>query len=188
MFALVLWGAACASSGVAKVPPGTAEPDKFLFEKGTVALNAKKWMTAREYFRQLIDSYPQSHYRADAKLGLGDTYLGEGTTEAKILAENEYKEFLTFFPTHPRADYAQFKLAMSHFYQMLNPQRDQTETKEAIRELEAFVERYPNSSLMDEVRARMREAKDRLSTSSYQVGGGGPVQRPPAEGPRVHDP
>jgi outer membrane protein assembly factor BamD len=170
VFAAVLWTAGCASGGLVKVPPGTSEPDKFLFEKGTVALNDKKWITAREYFRQLIDSYPQSHFRADAKLGLGDTYLGEGTTEAKILAANEYKEFLTFFPTHPRADYAQYKLAMSHFYQMLNPQRDQTETKEAVREFEAFVERYPNSPLMDDVRARMRDAKDRLSTSSYQVG------------------
>jgi outer membrane protein assembly factor BamD len=169
-FAAVLFGAGCASSGLVKVPPGTAEPDKFLFEKGTATLNQKKWITAREYFRQLIDTYPQSHHRADAKLGLGDTYLGEGTTEAKILAANEFKEFLTFFPTHPRADYAQYKLAMSHFYQMLNPQRDQTETKEAIKEFENFVERYPNSSLMGEARARMREAKDRLSTSSYQVG------------------
>lgn len=170
VFAAVLFVAGCGSSGLLKVPPGTADPDKFLFEKGTTALNARKWITSREYFRQLIDSYPQSRYRADAKLGLGDTYLGEGTTEAKILAENEFKEFLTFFPTHPRADYAQYKLAMSHFYQMLNPQRDQTETKEAIREFEAFVERYPNSSLTGEVRARMREAKDRLSQSSYQVG------------------
>ena len=168
--AALLAAAGCASTGPQKVPPGTPEPDKFLFEKGTTALDSKKWMTAREYFRELIDSYPQSRYRADAKLGLGDTYLGEGTTESKILAVNEFKEFLTFFPTHPRADYAQYKLAMAHYYQMLNPQRDQTETKEAIKEFEAFVERYPNSTLMDEVRTRMREAKDRLSLSSYQVG------------------
>lgn len=170
VIAVLAWAAACAAGGVAKVPPGTSEPDKFLFEKGSASLNDRKWFTAREYFRQLIDSYPQSRYRADAKLGLGDTYLGEGTTEAKILAANEYKEFLTFFPTHTRADYAQYKLAMSHFYQMLNPQRDQTETKEAIREFESFVERYPNSALMGEARARMREAKDRLGQSNYQVG------------------
>jgi outer membrane protein assembly factor BamD len=59
---------------------------------------------------------------------------------------------------------------MAHYYQMLNPQRDQTETKEAIREFTTFIERYPNSSLMGEVRTRLREAKDRLSESDYQVG------------------
>jgi outer membrane protein assembly factor BamD len=157
------------ATGVRKVPTGTAQPDKFLFERGTEALNGKKWLNAREYFRELVDSYPQSQYRADAKLGIGDAYLGDGTTESKVLAINEFREFLTFFPTHSRADYAQYKLAMAHYYQMLNPQRDQSETKEAIKEFENFVERYPNSPLMGEVRTRLREAKDRLDTADYQV-------------------
>lgn len=164
----LLFLGACAA-GVKKVPTGTAQPDKFLFEQGTSALNDKKWLNAREYFRELVDSYPQSQFRADAKLGIGDSYLGDGTTESKVLAINEFREFLTFFPTHPRADYAQYKLAMAHYYQMLNPQRDQTETREAIKEFEAFVERYPNSSLMAEARSRLREAKDRLDTSDYEV-------------------
>ena len=53
---------------------------------------------------------PQSPYRPDAKLGIGDTYLGEGTREALVLAINEFREFLSFYPTNPRADYAQYKL------------------------------------------------------------------------------
>ena len=60
-----------------------------------------------------------------------------------MLAINEYKEFLSLFPTHKRVDYAQYKLAMSHFYQMRDPMRDQTETVEAIKELMVFVERFP---------------------------------------------
>ena len=88
-------------SAAPKQPPvGTLEPDKFLFERGTEELNKKHWLTAREYFRQLIDSYPQSPYRADAKLGLGDTYLGEGSAESNVLAVNEFREFLSFYPTH----------------------------------------------------------------------------------------
>src|SRR5262245_47249093 len=96
------------SSGPKKPPTGTPEPDKFLFDRGTESLNAKKWLTAREYFRNLVDGYPQSRYRADAKLGVGDTYLGEGSAEAFVLAANEFREFLTFYPTHQRADYAQY--------------------------------------------------------------------------------
>src|SRR5688572_7296843 len=102
---VVMLAAACAS-GPNRPPSGSPEPDKFLFERGTESLNDRKWLRAREYFRQLVDTYPQSPYRADAKLGIGDSYLGESTTEAKILAINEFREFLTFFPTHPRADYA----------------------------------------------------------------------------------
>ena len=56
-----------------------------------------------------------------------------------MLAINEFREFLSFYPTHTRADYAQYKLGMAHFYQMHGPERDQTETQEAINELTTFV-------------------------------------------------
>ena len=95
---------ACATNPRGLVPPGTTEPDKFLFDKGTVALNNKKWLTAREFFKQVVETYTQSPYRPDSKLGIGDTYLGEGTAEALVLAINEFREFLSFYPTSRRAE------------------------------------------------------------------------------------
>jgi outer membrane protein assembly factor BamD len=154
---------ACATGGAAKPPTGTLEPDKFLYEHGSDNLTRKRWLVAREYFRQLVDSYPTSQYRADAKLGIGDTYLGERSAESYVLAINEYREFLNFYPTHERAHYAQFQLAMAHFRQMRSPMRDQTETREAIRELQAYVTRYADKPLITEARERLREAKDRLA-------------------------
>jgi outer membrane protein assembly factor BamD len=162
--------AACASGNRGNVPAGTTDPDKFLFDKGTDNLNRKKWLTAREFFKQLTETYTQSPLRPDAKLGIGDTYLGEGTSEALVLAINEFKEFLTFYPTNPRSDYAQYKLGMAHYRQMRNPQRDQSETRDTIKEFQAFVDRYPNSKLLPEVQAKLREGKDRLDTSDYLVG------------------
>ena len=153
----------CASGGPRKPPVGSLEPDKFLFERGTENLIRKRWLVSREYFRQLIDSYPQSQYRAHAKLGLGDTYLGERSGESYVLAINEFREFLNYYPTHERADYGQFKLAMSSFYQMRAAMRDQTETRDAIRELQVFVTRFPRSELIGEARTKLREAKDRLA-------------------------
>ena len=93
------------------------------------------------------------------------------TTPARTCTpRTSIREFLAFYPTNPRADYAQMQLGMVHFNQMLNPQRDQTETKEAIKEFQTFVERYPNSKLIGEVRKRLREARDRLSDWDLQVG------------------
>jgi outer membrane protein assembly factor BamD len=167
--ALVAAGA-CGSATRNAVPAGTTEPDKFLFDKGTAALNKKKWLTAREFFKQVTETYTSSPYRPDAKLGIGDTYLGEGSSEALVLAINEFSEFLSFYPTNRRADYAQYKLAMGHFRQMRLAQRDQTETRAALKEFETFVARYPNSDLMPEGKSRLREARDRLSDADYQVG------------------
>lgn len=168
--AALVAAAGCGIRTRGAVPPGTSEPDRFLFEKGTEALAAKKWLTAREFFKQVVETYTASPFRPDAKLGIGDTYLGEGTAEALVLAINEFREFLAYYPTNRRADYAQYKLGFAHFKQMRSPQRDQTETIEAVRELQTFVERYPNSSLMPEVRTRLRTARDRLGESSYLVG------------------
>ncbi len=171
MAALALAVAAgCASNPRGTVPAGTAEPDKFLFDKGTDALNNKKWITSREFFKQVTETYTASPYRPDAKLGIGDTYLGEGSAEALVLAINEYTEFLSFYPTNRRADYAQYKLGMAHFRQMRLPQRDQTETRAALREFDTFIARYPGSSLMEEVQGKRRETRDRLSEADYQVG------------------
>jgi outer membrane protein assembly factor BamD len=162
--------AGCGARSRSMVPVGTVQPDQFLFERGTAALNNKKWLTAREYFKQLVETYTQSTYRPDGKIGLGDTYLGENSSEALVLAINEFQEFLSFYPTNPRADYAQYRLGLAHFRQMRKPQRDQSETREAVKAFETLVARYPSSSLMDEVKEKLREAHDRLSDADYQVG------------------
>jgi outer membrane protein assembly factor BamD len=151
-------------------PAGTAQPDRYLFERGTEALQNRDWLDARTYFQQIVDGYPQSPFRPDAKLGVGDSYLGEDTSASVVLAANEFREFLQFYPTSARADYAQYKLAMSHFEQMRAPERDQTETREALKEFNVFFQRYPNSPLTPEVKMNWRIARDRLSQASYGVG------------------
>ena len=167
---LLLALAAACSKSKSVVPTGILEGDKYLMERATELVAKKKWIQAREYFRQLVDNYPQSGYRPDAKLGLGDSYLGEGTSESLVLAQNEFREFLTFYPTNPRSDYAQYRLGMCHYKQMLAADRDQTETKEAVAELTLFVQRYPSSALMEEARQKLREAQNRLTDSEYKVG------------------
>jgi outer membrane protein assembly factor BamD len=167
--ALALGAAGCASTGRA-IPPGTAQPDQFLFEKGNEAIEKKRWLVAREFYKQVTETYTQSPIRPDAKLGIGDTYLGEGSAESLVLAIAEFQEFLSFYPTHPRADYAQYKLAMAHFKQMRSPQRDQTETRDTIHELDTFIIRYPNSSLISDAKVKLRAAHDRLSESELEVG------------------
>ena len=86
-----------------------------------------------------------------------------------MLAINEYREFLSFYPTHPRADYAQYKLGMSHFYQMHGPDRDQTETRDAIVELALMIRRFPESLLVPEAKKNLRIARDRLGDAEYGV-------------------
>ena len=168
LLCLGVFAAACSNNPPVTAGPG--EADQILLDRGNAALKERRWTTARQYYAELLESYPQSPLRAEAKLGVGDSYLGENNSASFVYAQNEYREFLAFYPTNPRADYAQMQLGMVHFNQMLHPQRDQTETKEAIREFQTFVDRYPNSPLVSQVRQRLRESKDRLSDSDMLVG------------------
>jgi len=168
--AAMAWLAACGGNKPPVVPPGNSAPDQFLFQRADDSMKRQRWLDARKYYQQIVDNYPQSALRPDAKLGVGDTYLSEGGDANLVLAENEFKEFITFYPTSTRVDYAQYKLAMTHYRRMKAPERDQTETTAAVREFEVFFDRYPNSMLTLEVREKWREARSRVSLASYKVG------------------
>jgi outer membrane protein assembly factor BamD len=165
----VVLAAGCAGKSSA-IPQNITQPDRYLMDRADEALKKRQWTNAREYYRQVVDNYPQSPLRPDAKLGMGETYLGEGSAEALVMGANEFREFLTFYPTNAKADLAQYRLAMCHQKQMRAPERDQTETRESLKEFQVFFDRYPNSALTPEVRAKWREARDRLSMASFRVG------------------
>ena len=150
---------------------GEVEADRLLFERGAAALDEGDWRRARQYFVEIRDNYPQSQFRAAARLGIGESYEQEGSTEAYVRALAEFQDFLSLYPTHPRAPFAQYKLGMVHFHQMRRAERDQTETRSAIREFETFLDRYPaEREWTPEVLGRLREARDRLSEHDFTVG------------------
>ena len=159
----------------AEIPDLTeADADQILFERGTAALEEGSWSTAREYFVQIRDNYPQSPLRAQARLGVVESYEGEGTDIAYLSALSELQEFLRLYPpTHELAPEAQFKVGMVYFNQMRRPERDQSETRSAITEFETFIELYAefaDPQLLADARVRLRDARDRLSDSNYLVG------------------
>ena len=175
---LLLAGAVALSacgSRQADLPPLTeADADGILFERGSQALEGGSWSTAREYFVQIRDNYPQSPLRARSRLGIVESYEGEGTDLAYVSALSELREFLRLYPpTHELAPEAQFKVGMVYFNQMRRPERDQSETRSAVTEFETFIELYAefaDPQLLAEARERLREARDRLSDSNYLVG------------------
>ena len=87
-----------------------------------------------------------------------------------VLAMNEYREFLSFYPTNKRADYAQYKLGHDALQADARAERDQSETRDAIREFQIFIARYPRARCMPEAKARFRESLDRIGEADYHVG------------------
>src|SRR5688572_10739539 len=60
MLVAVAAAAGCATNTRRALPPGTSQPDKFLFDRGTTELSERHWLTAREFFKQVTETYTQS--------------------------------------------------------------------------------------------------------------------------------
>lgn len=167
--ATVLGGSSCGEKSTPNLPPA-AQGDERLLALGRDALDKGNWEDARGYFQQLLDSYPRSSLAGDARLGVADSYFNQRGSGNLVLAIAEYRDFLTFFPNHPRADYAQYQIAFGHYKQIHSPDRDQDETALAIEEFEKLIELYRNSRYAEEGKKLLNECYETMAESEFQVG------------------
>jgi outer membrane protein assembly factor BamD len=144
--------------------------DQIIWEAAQEAAQSRNWEAARQYFRRIIDGFPQSQYGPGARLGLADSYFTQGGVGNEILAVATYREFLTLYPSHPRADYAQFMLAESQFAQTHSPDRDQTPTRLALEEYNRLLDLHPSSPYIETSRARIKACRQSLARSNFLVG------------------
>src|SRR5678815_3459866 len=63
-----------------------------------------------------------------------------------------------------------YKICLAQSKQMLSAERDQTATRDALADCDAFLRSYPNRPLKPEVEAIRRKARDRLSDNEMKVG------------------
>ena len=154
----------CSSRDLGDIPTG-AQADRRLLALGQQSLEDGDWETARTWFRQLLDSYPRSQFAGDARLGIADTFNNQRGAQNALLAASEYRDYLTFFPNHPRADYAQFQLAHGHFRQRRSADRDQEDTRLAAEEFRKLLELYPNSRYAEEAQEHLATCENDLATS-----------------------
>ena len=144
--------------------------DQVVWEAGEKAVAKKDWESARQYFRRLIDAFPQSEHQPDARIALADSYFEEGGIGNYVLAVSSYREFLTLYPQHPKSDYAQFRCAESYSKQMNTPDRDQTATDQALEEYQRLLDVYPQSPFVEPAREKIRECRQILARANFQVG------------------
>lgn len=107
---------------------------------------------------------------ADAVFAVGDSYYEEGGTENLLLAEDQYKNFIVFFPTHPKAQDAQLKIVSALMKLMHSPDRDQQYTALARQEAKKFLQQYPDSDYVPVVKQLIVEIEDRLALQDLGVG------------------
>ncbi len=171
--ALLLLTAACTNKKSANPLSnvGSKQPDKVLFDKAMDAMKHNRFDVARITLQTLINTYPDSEFIARAKLAVGDSWYAEGGTASLAQAEQEYRDFETFFPNMPEAAEAQLKIANIQYQQMEKSDRDYTHAKRAEDEYRNLIMQYPdNPKLVKEGKQRLLEVQEVLADREFAIG------------------
>jgi len=87
-----------------------------------------------------------------------------------LQAEDQYKNFIVFFPTHPKAADAQMRVISANMKMMRAPDRDQQYSFRAEHEIRKMLEQFPNSDFIPIVEKYLIEVQERLARGDFGVG------------------
>jgi len=147
-------------------------PDKQLYDKAMAQTASGHFDIARLDLQTLLNTYPDSQYMMRAKLAVADAWYKEGGSAALTQAEQEYKDFITFFPNVPEAAEAQLRVGDIYFKQMDIPDRDYTKAQHAEEEYRTMLKQYPDApkKLTDEARQKLREVQEVMAEREAELG------------------
>ena len=143
------------------------------YEHGMEYLTKHSLRQAKEELES-IEYEPGSDIRgkieALTRVGLADVTFYGGSSLAYIDARNLYLDFVTLYGAHPLAPYAQTQVGLCSLKQVNDPSRDQSQTHQAIADLEQVLRRWPNSPFAVAAGGFLRAARSNLAEAEFRVG------------------
>jgi outer membrane protein assembly factor BamD len=177
MGVLLLAAAALAAGGCRKsldhVPKDkdAALTPRQIYDKGVGLMRRGRYFRAREVLEKVLGrTNAGPELLADTTLAIADAYYYDGGVINVAEALSRYTSFLTFYPTHPRADYAQYQLGMSYLKQALGPDKDQSTTRDALDAFRKVELNHPASGFVTAAREKADECRERLAETEVRVG------------------
>ncbi len=175
-FPAVVVAAALALSACSSVDPQTrltrellGMPKEEAYARGDALVTKKKYETGRQYLRFVAENYANDPVGKQAALRLADSYFDEKTPLGFLEAQARFKDFRGRYPSHPKSDYALFRLAQCSDRQAERPDRDQSNTRLAASSYRDLLQQYPDSPYAVEARARLKAMRDLLAEHEYRV-------------------
>jgi outer membrane protein assembly factor BamD len=145
-------------------------PKEEAYAKGEALVQKKKWEMGRQYLRFVAENYANDAIGKQASLRLADSYFDEKTPLSYLEAGVRYKDFRNRYPSHPRSDYALFRVAQCSDKVAERPDREQTNTRLAAVSYRELILAYPDSPYATESRLRLSAMRSLLGEHEYLVG------------------
>jgi outer membrane assembly lipoprotein YfiO len=144
-------------------------PDKTLFETGDNYLKRGQYKKARQSFRELINTYPDSELAPDTIFKMADSYYEQGGTDNLLQAEDGYKNFIIFYPESVKALKAQLKIISLNERMMKASDRNQESVYKTLKEIERFEKLFPESDYLPIVKKIKIRVQEILAQRRYRI-------------------
>jgi len=115
-------------------------------------------------FQSILLQYMGNPVSDDAQYFLGITYYKR---EQYLLAAYEFSKLIRNIPTSEFVQDAQFMLADSYYQQSPNFQLEQSYTKKAVEEFQAFIEFFPTHPKVAEAEKKIQELNKKFAQKEF---------------------
>lgn len=158
--------AGCASSNDLSKALNPDPPAK-MFSDADSLLTRGKFNRSAAKFEDLDRDHPYAPEARRAIVMAAYAYYKAGKYPEAIASARRYT---TMHPGTKEAALAHHIIASAYFDEMNQPNRDQSTTRKALKELKVLKTRYPDSEYAKSAANRIRVAEDTLAASEMQVG------------------
>ena len=159
---LVIFSYACNNYG--KIIKGGNNELKYetavdLYEKGDFSKALQFFDILRAVHRGTERGEKLTYYTANCYFQMKDYHI----------ASYYYNQYVQMYPRGERAEESAFLSAYCNYLDSPRPSLDQTNTYTALRELQEFIDMYPNSPKVEEANSLMDDLRAKLEIKSYHT-------------------
>ena len=155
--------AACAS----REPEYVERPVEELYNEAMDKLQGGDWLAAAEAFVEVERQHPYSTWATRAELMGAYSHYRNAQFDLAILAAQRY---LQLHPGNEGAPYANYLIAVSHYEQIVDVQRDQAATQAALSALLLVATRYPDTDFARDAQMKVDLVREHLAGKEMTIG------------------
>jgi outer membrane protein assembly factor BamD len=165
--ALLLSAGACSKNKLKGETEYVARDVNTLYSLAKARLERQNYLEAAKIFDEVERQHPYSVWARRAQLmSAFSYYMAQQYPDAVSSAQR----FLTIHPGNKDAPYANYLIAMSHYQQIEDVNRDQKITQQAADSFGELIRRYPQSRYAADARLKLDLINEHLAGKEMEVG------------------
>lgn len=143
--------------------------DKELYEEASEALRKGRYDESRLKYNVVVSTYPDSEYLSLSKLAIADAFYLEGGSSNLEQAIVQYRDFVQYFPTHPKACEVYLKIAEAYMQQMGAYNRDVSKARLARAQLRSARSKCGTNPAIEQVTYNLRQVEQNLALHEEDI-------------------